>query len=72
VRSGGAAAGMSSATTSFASRFDRWKNRGSTSARFSGVMTRASWVTLVRWSRPSRRGSTSSGYLRMSPAAVIR
>ncbi len=72
VRTGGAAAGASSATTSSASRFDRLKNRGRTSARFSGVMTFASWVTLVRWSRPSRRGRTSSGYFWMSPAAVIR
>jgi hypothetical protein len=41
-RFGGAASGRSCAVTSMASRFDRWKKRGSTSSRFSGVRTFAS------------------------------
>jgi hypothetical protein len=72
VRSGGAGAGRSSATTSFASRFEVPKNRGTTSARLSGVMTFESSTTLERFSRPSRRGSARSGYRWSSSAAVFR
>ena len=45
-RRGAASTGFISATTSIASRFERWKNRGSTSSRFSGVITFASSTTL--------------------------
>jgi hypothetical protein len=72
LRSGGAETGWSSATTSFASRREVPKNRGSTSARFSGVITFASSVTVARLRRPSRRGSTISGYRWMGSAAVFR
>jgi hypothetical protein len=39
VHAGGRSSGISSATSSRASSLDRWKNRGSTSVRFSGVRT---------------------------------
>jgi hypothetical protein len=42
VRAGGRSAGISSATSSRASSLDRWKNRGSFSARFSGPSPPAS------------------------------
>ncbi len=61
VPCGAASWGCNSAVTAFASRFDMWKKRGSTSRRFSGVMTFASSTTLVRHRRPSRRGSMTSG-----------
>ncbi|HEX9051582.1 MAG TPA: hypothetical protein VF841_13705, partial [Anaeromyxobacter sp.] len=38
-RRGGASSGRSSAATAFASRFERWKNLGSTSSWVSGVRT---------------------------------
>jgi hypothetical protein len=53
--------GAISAATCFASARERWKKRGSTSARFSTVITRASSTTVVRQRRPSRIGSTTSG-----------
>ena len=72
VRVGGAWAGRISATTSFASRFEVPKNRGRTSTRFSGVMTFETSTMVERFRRPSRRGSTISGYFWMSSAAVFR
>jgi hypothetical protein len=71
-RCGAASAGRSSAETAFASVLESWKNRGSTSPLFSGVMTFASSTTLVRHKRPSRRGSMISGYRWISSAAVFR
>jgi hypothetical protein len=71
-RLGITAAGRMSMATTFASRFDRWKNLGITSARFSGVITRASSTTLVMQSRPSRSGSTTSGNCCTSWAATLR
>ena len=64
---GTSAAGRISATTCFASCFEQWKNLGITSARFSLVITFASWMTLVMQSRPSRTGSTTSGNLPDEP-----
>jgi hypothetical protein len=61
VRSAGAATGKSAAVTSFASLLERWKNRGRTSARFSGVSTFASSTMLVMHSLPSRSASRTSG-----------
>jgi hypothetical protein len=72
ARCGAASAGQSSAATSFASRFESWKKRGRTSARFSAVRTFESSTMLVKHSRPSRSGSTTSGNLWMSSAAVFR
>ncbi len=72
ARCGAASAGRSAAETAFAPDLDRWKNRGRTSSRFSGVRTFASSTTLVMQSRPSRRGSTISGNRWMSSAAVFR
>ena len=69
-RIGGAGIGRISATTSFASRFEVPKNRGRTSARFSGVRTFETSTIVERLSRPSRRGSTISGYFWISSAAV--
>ena len=71
-RCGAASSGWSAAETAFASRFDSRKNLGSTSSRFSGVSTFDSSTTLVTQSRPSRRGSTTSGKRWMSSAAVFR
>jgi hypothetical protein len=71
-RLGITAAGRISIATSFASRFDRWKNLGITSARFSGDITRASSTTLEMQSRPSRSGSTTSGNCWTSWAATLR
>jgi hypothetical protein len=68
----GAGIGFSSEDTSFASRFERWKKRGRTAAMFSGVATFESSTTLVKQSRPSRSGSTTSGWRWMSAAAVAR
>ena len=71
-RCGITSAGRISTASSLASRFDRKKNRGRTSVRFSGVITRARSTTLVRQSFPFRSGSTTSGNLWMSPAATFR
>jgi len=60
------------AATAIASRFDRWKNLGNVSFRFSGVSTFASGTMLVMHKRPSRRGSTISGNRCTSFAAVCR
>jgi hypothetical protein len=57
----GAGLGFSSAETSFASLFERWKNLGRTSARLSAVATFESSTMLVKQSRPSLSGSTTSG-----------
>jgi hypothetical protein len=60
-RRGTDSAGRISAATAFASCLDAWKKRGSTSARFSDVMTLANSTTLVMHSLPSLSGSTTSG-----------
>src|SRR6266508_573277 len=52
ARCGAASAGRSAAATAFAPDLERWKNRGRTSSRFSGVRTFASSTTLVMQSRP--------------------
>jgi hypothetical protein len=52
VRAGGRSSGISSATSSRASSLERWKNRGSTSARFSGVRTFATSKMVERSSDP--------------------
>jgi hypothetical protein len=54
-------AGRSAAETSFASRCDSPKNRGSTSSQFSGVSTRATSVTVDMQSRPLRRAASTAG-----------
>jgi hypothetical protein len=71
-RSAGVSIGISSAVTSFASRFESVKKRGRTSPRFSNVITFASSATLVRHRRPSRIGTSTSGNSWMSSAAVLR
>jgi len=71
-RRGGASSGRISAATSAASRFERWKNRGRTSSKFSGVATFESSKTVVRHRRPSRRGSTTEGRRWTSSAAALR
>ena len=71
-RTGARSTGFSSATTSRASSFDRWKKRGSISSRFSGVSTFASSGTLVMQIRPSSSGATISGTRCTSSAAVFR
>ncbi len=53
--------GRISTATCLASWREQWKKRGSTSWRFTSVITRASSSTLVRQSLPSRSGSTTSG-----------
>jgi hypothetical protein len=69
---GTTSAGSNSAATCFASCFERWKNRGITSARFSGVITLASWGTFETQSRPSRSGSAISGNSPTNRAATWR
>jgi hypothetical protein len=72
VRAGGRSSGISSATSSRASSLDRWKNRGSTSVRFSGVRTFATSKMVERHMRPPLSGSTTSGMRWISAAAVAR
>jgi hypothetical protein len=60
------------AASSIASRRERWKNRGSTSWRFSGVSTFARWTTAVMQICPVLSGSTISGNLWTSSTAVLR
>jgi hypothetical protein len=69
---GTSAAGRISAATCFASCFEQRKNLCITSARFSLVITFASWMALAMQSRPSRTGSTTSGNLWTSRAATWR
>ena len=64
--------GWSSATSSCASRAERPKKRGTTTARFSPVSTLASSATVERHSRPSRSGSMTSGKSWSSAAALLR
>jgi len=71
-RRGITVAGQIATATALASCFDRWKNCGMTSALFSGVMTLASWTTLVMQSFPARSGSASSGNRWMRWAATFR
>ena len=66
------AAGKISTASCFASCFEQWKNFVSTSARFASVMTFASCTMLVRHSRPSLSGSTTSGNRATSRAATFR
>jgi hypothetical protein len=72
VRGGGRSTGISSATSSRASSLDRWKNRGSTSVRFSGVRTFAISKMVERQRRPFLSGSMTSGMRWISAAAVAR
>jgi len=72
ARWGTTSRGASSAATAFASCLEAWKNLGRSSTRFSGVRTFASSQTLERQSRPSRRGSVTSGKRWMISAAVLR
>jgi hypothetical protein len=65
-------AGRISATTCLASSFEQRKNLAGTVARFSSVMTLASCGTFETQSRPSRRGSASSGKRPRSRAATWR
>src|SRR5512146_2687352 len=60
-RIGGAATGAISAAISLASRLDRWKKRGRISSTFSREITLAICARLVTQSRPSARGSITSG-----------
>jgi hypothetical protein len=69
---GTTSAGSSSTATAFASSFEQWKNCGITSARFSSVITLASWTTFEMQSLPSRRGSATSGNFPTSRAATCR
>ena len=71
-RCGAASAGRISAATAMASRRDRWKNRGSTSVRFWGVITLANSKTVEMQSLPSRSGTSTSGYSWRRTAAVLR
>jgi hypothetical protein len=65
-------AGESSAATARASCLERWKKRGRTSVRFSGVIALESAWMAVMHKRPSRRGATISGYRWISSAATFR
>jgi len=69
---GTTSAGRISATACLASCFEQWKNFAGTVARFSSVMTLASWGTFETQSRPSRRGSASSGNRPRSRDATCR
>jgi len=71
-RMGTTSAGRSEAATASASRRESLKNRGSTSARFSGVSTLASSFTVERQSSPARSAASTSGNAWMSSAAVFR
>ena len=52
---------------------EQWKNLGQHLGRGSAsVMTFASWTMLVKHSRPSRSGSTTSGNRATSRAATFR
>ena len=65
-------AGRSSATSCFASWREHPKNRGSTSARFSSVITLESSLTTVMQSFPSRIGPSTSGKRRTIRAPTCR
>jgi hypothetical protein len=69
---GTCSAGRSSATSCLASWRERPKNMGSTSARFSSVITLASSLTVVTQSRPSRTGPSISGKRRIIRAPTCR
>ena len=60
-RRGGFSTGRMDAATKAASRLESPKNRGRTSAAFSGVMTFASSMTDDKHSRPSRSAASISG-----------
>ncbi len=61
LRGTSSAGGAISTEMAFASCFETWKNRGSTSAQFLGVITFESAKTTVMHRRPSRRASRTSG-----------
>lgn len=72
VRLGTTSAGAISAATAFASSPEQWKNFGITCSLFASVMTFARRMIDERQSRPSRRGSTTSGKRSTSRAATFR
>jgi hypothetical protein len=72
VLRGTTSAGSISATSCLASSREHPKNRGSTTSRFSSVMTLASSLTVVTHSRPSRIGSSTSGNRRIIRAPTWR
>jgi hypothetical protein len=72
VLRGTTAAGISSATSCLASSREHPKNLGSTTPRFSSVITLASSLTVVMQSLPSRIGSSTSGKRRRSRAPTCR
>jgi hypothetical protein len=72
ARRGGFSTGRSAVATNAASRADFPKNRGTTSAAFSGVRTLASSMTEDRQRSPLRSAASTAGYAWMSPAAVFR
>ena len=65
-------AGRSSATSCFASWREQPKKRGSSSARFSSVITLESSLTTVMQSFPSRIGPSTSGKRRTIRAPTCR
>jgi hypothetical protein len=69
---GTCSAGRIFTTTCFASCREQWKNLGSTSVRFSSVITLASSMRFVAQRRPSLTGSTTSGKRRTSRAPTCR
>ncbi len=69
---GTTAAGRISATSCFASWREQPKNLGSTSARFSSVITLESSLTTVMQSFPSRIGPSTSGKRRTRRAPTCR
>jgi hypothetical protein len=69
---GTCSAGRSLATSCLASWRERPKNMGSTSARFSSVMTLANSLTVVMQSLPARIGPSTSGKRRIIRAPTCR
>jgi hypothetical protein len=69
---GTSSTGRNVATSCFASWRERPKNMGSTSARFSSVITLASSLTVVTHNRPSRIGASTSGKRRTIRAPTWR
>ena len=69
---GTTAAGSIAAASCLASSRESPKNFGRTSRPFFSVITRASSTTVVKQSRPSRTGSSTSGNFRINRAPTIR
>ena len=69
---GAAFTGRISTTSCFASWREHPKNLGSTSARFSSVITLASSLTVVMHKRPSRIGASTPGKRRTRRAPTCR